>query len=194
MTLGREARRESARQEILQACWRLAAEHGLSGFTLRQVAAAVGIRAPSLYSYFGAKNDMYDAMFRSAAGDFAATMAAVPERGDTRRRLRAGARAYLRFCVEDPVRYQLLFQRTLPGVEPSAQAYAPAVAAYERMRISFAQLGIGQQRHPDLWAAMMTGMAAQQLSNDPGGMRWTRLANDATDMFLAHVRPTGERS
>lgn len=189
MALGKEARRAAARQEILQACWELAAEHGLSGFTLRQVAAAVGIQAPSLYSYFSAKNAMYDAMFNTAAEDFAATMAAVPAHSDPRDRLRAAARAYLGFCVADPIRYQLLFQRTLPGFEPSAEAYTPALDTYAHLRSAFAEVGITADRHLDLWTALLAGMAAQQLANEPNGRRWTRLIDDATDMFLAHVNP-----
>lgn len=187
MVLGREGRRAAARQEILHACWELASEHGLSGFTLRQVAAAVGVRAPSLYSYFPAKNAMFDAMFRTAAEDFAATMSAVPALTNARDRLRAAGRAYLGFCIADPVRHQLLFQRTLPGFEPTTDAYAPAVEAYEHMRTALAEIGITATKHLDLWTALLSGMAAQQLANDPGGRRWTRLVNDSADMFLAHV-------
>lgn len=187
MSLGIAARQAAARHEILRACWRLAAEHGLSGFTLRQVAAAVGIRAPSLYSYFAAKNDMYDALFQEGAEAFAAAMAAIPAKAEPRDRLRAAARGYLAFCVADPVRHQLLFQRTVPGFEPSAGAYAPAVEAYEHMREAFAAVGVTRQRDLDLWTALLTGLASQQLANDPGGRRWTRLANEAADMFTDHV-------
>lgn len=187
MALGITARREAARHEILRACWELAAEHGLAGFTLRQVAAAIGIRAPSLYSYFAAKNDMYDAMFRQGAEAFAAAMAVVPAYSAPRKRFRAAARAFLEFCVADSVRYQLLFQRTLPGFTPTADAYAPAVAAYQHMAEAFAEVGVTRPRDLDLWTALLTGMASQQLANDPGGARWTHLAGDAADMFADHV-------
>ncbi|MEP6649977.1 MAG: hypothetical protein ABJA74_08695 [Lapillicoccus sp.] len=30
----------------------------------------------------------------------------------------------------------------------------------------------------------MTGLASQQVSNDPGGDRWTRLVDDAIDLLL----------
>jgi AcrR family transcriptional regulator len=187
MALGREARRANARQEILRACWDLAAQHGLSGFTVRQVAAAVGVQAPSLYSYFASKNAMYDAMFKEGSEAFASAMAAVPSSDHPRDRLRSAARAYLAFCTEDPVRHQLLFQRTLPGFEPSADAYAPALEAYQHMRGALAEIGIIGQRRLDLWTALLAGVAAQQLANDPGGRRWTRLVNEAADMFLGHV-------
>lgn len=32
----------------------------------------------------------------------------------------------------------------------------------------------------------MTGLVDQQISNDPGGDRWTRLIDDVVAMFLAH--------
>lgn len=187
MALGVAARRAAARREILQACWALAAEYGLTGFTLRQVAARVGIRAPSLYSYFAAKADMYDAMFQEGAEAFAATMAALPSRGVPRARLKAAARSYLAFCTADPVRYQLLFQRPVPGFEPSAEAYAPAVNAYRHMQQAFAGIGITRARDLDLWTALLAGMAAQQSANDPGGRRWLRLVNEAVDMFVDHT-------
>lgn len=188
MQIGKEVRRVTARQEILAACWDLAAKHGLSGFTLRQVAAAVGVQAPSLYSYFSSKGEMYDAMFKEAGEAFASSMAAVPIHTSPRATLRGAARAYLSFCVMDPVRHQLLFQRTLPGFEPSADAYAPAQAAYAHLRRGFAQVGITRSAHLDLWTALLAGMATQQLANEPGGKRWIRLANEAADMFLDHVR------
>ena len=32
----------------------------------------------------------------------------------------------------------------------------------------------------------MTGLVDQQISNDPGGDRWTRLVDDVVRMFLTH--------
>lgn len=189
MTLGVEARRAAARREILQACWDLAAEHGLAGFTLRQVATTVGIRAPSLYSYFDSKAAMYDAMFAEASGQFRTAMKKVPQHRAAADRLLAAARAFLRFCVANPVRHQLLFQRTLPGFEPSPAAYRAAIETNEHMRSAFAEVGITGSRALDLWTGLLAGLAAQQLANEPGGRRWTRLAREATDMYLTHVLP-----
>lgn len=186
--MGRAGRREAAKQEILEACWTLAAEHGLSGFTVRQVASAVGIRAPSLYSYFDSKNAMYDAMFRAAAEAFVDAIAQVPAVGTPLDRLRDAGRAYVQFCVDDPVRHQLLFQRAVPGFHPSPDAFAPAIAAYELMRGEFAELGIHDSRHLDLWTAVVSGLASQQLANDLGGSRWLDLVDDAARMFLRQVR------
>ena len=59
-------RRESARREILVAAWEAAREHGLGSLTLRDVAARVGMRPPSLYWHFDSKMTLYEAMFGQA--------------------------------------------------------------------------------------------------------------------------------
>ena len=52
-----------------------------------------------------------------------------------------------------------------------------------------ARNGITEPRHIDLWTALVTGLVDQQVANDPGGDRWTRLIAESTDMFLAHCQP-----
>jgi hypothetical protein len=105
---------------------------------------------------------------------------------------RAGAAMFVDFCVEDPARLQLLFLRTIPGFEPSAESYALAQQPFKKMTTVLAAAGLGAPEHVDLWTALLTGLATQQVSNDPGGDRWRRLVDPAVDMFLAaHLpRPT----
>ena len=182
MALGiRERRREATRGEILDAAWDLARARGLAGISLKDVAAAVGMQAPSLYSYFASKNAIYDAMF--AAG-YAQLLARVE--GIEARSLHDVARVFIELCVEDPVRYQLLFQRTIPGFEPSVESFAAAQQFYERGRQEVAKHGLTTQADLDLWTALMTGLTDQQISNDPGGDRWLRLVDEAVDMLLLH--------
>ena len=44
-----------------------------------------------------------------------------------------------------------------------------------------------------MWTAITSGLASQQTSNDPGGDRWVRLADEATAMFLDHYAATDEK-
>jgi hypothetical protein len=48
---------------------------------------------------------------------------------------------------------------------------------------------MGEPGQVDLWTALMTGLASQQVSNDPGGDRWRRLLEPAVEMFLAQHLP-----
>src|SRR6476620_4492208 len=104
----------AVRREIIEAAWRLARERGLAGWALRDVADAVGMRAPSLYVYFDSKHAMYDAMFADGYTALLARAGTVQAAAERRGAapvdlVRASARMFVDFCVEDPARLQLLF-------------------------------------------------------------------------------------
>jgi AcrR family transcriptional regulator len=185
----RAARREATVAEILDAAWSLARSDGLLSFSLRDLAAKVGMQAPSLYQYFPSKDAIYDAMFRQGALACLAAVGAEVATDDRREALRQNGRRMFDFATSDPVRAQLLFQRTIPGFEPSAEAYSPAVELVERVRALMAGHGITDPDAMDLWTAMIGGLIAQQLSNDPGGSRWARLVDRTVDMFIAEIGP-----
>jgi AcrR family transcriptional regulator len=182
----RAARREAVVAKILEAAWRLARRDGLAGFNLRDLAAEVGMRAPSLYSYFDSKSALYDGMFAQANRE-ALEVIEFPDPDNFVPTFKRTMRAWTEWALSDPPRYQLLFQRTIPGFEPSAESYALAQELYDRMTKAFASYGITDARAIDLWTAISAGIGSQQLANDPGGDRYVRLLEDAIDMFLAHI-------
>lgn len=182
----RRARRHATtRQEILDAAWTLARERGLTGWSLREVATTVGMRAPSLYVYFDSKDAIYDAMFAQGYEQLLARVEAESTDGGPADLLRRSARLFFDFCVEDPARFQLLFLRVIPGFAPTPASYALAEQALERLRQALAEAGFTDVASVDLWTAIVTGLATQQISNDPGGDRWARLVDHAADMYLA---------
>lgn len=181
----RTARHQRTRDDIVVAAWDLARRNGLAALSLRELGARVGMRAQSLYSYFASKNDIYDAMFREGAADFAAVIDAnASAHADPRARVVAGARAFFAFSTADPVRFQLLFQRPLPDFRPSPASYAIAVRAFEAMAADLGAVGVRHAQSVDLWTAVLSGLAAQQLANDPGGRRWAVLVDRAVAMLL----------
>jgi AcrR family transcriptional regulator len=184
----RAARRAATRDEILQAAWALVRAEGLASLSMRDLAAAVGMRAPSLYQYFDSKLAIYDAMFGQGMVEALAVIEGGIEGRAGRDALRESGRALLRFTVRDPVRNQLLFQRTIPGFEPSPASYEPAIAMSARVESLIAELGVADpDQAMDLWTALISGLSNQQLANEPGGERWTRLFDRTVDMFFAEV-------
>lgn len=183
---GRRAeRREAALRRIVEAAWALSAERGLTGWTLRDLGAAVGMRAPSLYVYVDSKFALYDLLFAEGYRRLLDEMAdLVEDTGAPRDRLRRSAHRFVAFCVADPARCQLLFLRTIPGFEPSPESYGLAVQALEHTRRALTEAGIEDRAELDLWTAMLSGLATQQISNDPGGDRWSRLVDTAVDRLL----------
>jgi AcrR family transcriptional regulator len=186
----REGRRRSAHDAIIDAAWSLVSEEGLAGLTLRDLAQRAGITAPTVYAYFDSKNAIYDAMFGRAATELAERLAEPFDCDEPREVLVASARRFSHFCTESSARYQLLFQRSIPGFEPSPESYAPAVRALANAQEWLALNGITEPRHIDMWTALIIGLIDQQFSNDPGGDRWTRLIDESVAMFLTHCQPT----
>ncbi len=183
----RAERRSATRAEILQAARDLCATNGLASLSLRELAQQIGLKAPSLYSYFESKNAIYDALFAQGCQQL---LDGRPEPipGDLLDGIRAIMGYFVEFCVADPVRYQLLFQRTIPGFEPSAESYAISQNAMRLTRDWFADHGLDRPEVIDLFTAIGSGIAAQQNSNEPGGDRWTTLVDDAALMFVRHIQ------
>ncbi len=173
--------------EILEAAWGLARAEGLAGLSLRDVARTIGMRPPSLYWYFDSKSAIYDAMFVQGNEQLLARLSKQRWPEEPRAILRQSAREFVAFSLEDVERYQLLFLRTIPNFEPSAGAYAVAMRVFEQMREIFTAAGLGGPADFDLWTALVGGLAAQQIANDPGGDRWLRLIDEMVDMYADHI-------
>jgi AcrR family transcriptional regulator len=66
---------EQTAERILDAAEALFAERGYAGTTLRDVAAAVGLRNPSLYNHFPSKESLYAAVLERGIGPVLAALA-----------------------------------------------------------------------------------------------------------------------
>jgi AcrR family transcriptional regulator len=184
----RQARHQATKEEILDAAWRLARTRGLAGFSLRDLAVAVEMRHQSLYTYFPSKQAIYDAMFAQGMRALIEQRADLALDRDPVRALRLAARAFLAFCVEDPVRYQLLFERVVPDFVPSTASMALSEQALGYLEAWHDAAGLTNSADVDLWRAVLTGLAGQQIANDPGGTRWTKLLDRAVDGLLRTSR------
>ena len=56
--------------------------------------------------------------------------------------------------------------KIIPNFQPSPQAYAASLEAYSTMST---YLPISDQDDRDIYTALIAGLGAQQLANDPGG-------------------------
>jgi AcrR family transcriptional regulator len=184
----RAARREAKWSKIIEQAWDLARRDGLAAISLRELADRVDLRQPSLYAYFDSKLDLYDAMFADGNRQLINFITAHgPSADGPSEALRELVHVLVQFSSEDVVRHQLLFQRTIPGFEPSAASYALAQEFYELARQRLAAVGATDPGDVDLFSALVTGLAHQQVANDPGGDRWVRLADRAVTMFLGEI-------
>ena len=189
----RRRRHEETKEEILDTAWALARRDGVGALSLRDLAKAVGMKAPSLYTYFPSKQAIYDAMFAQGWQALLERDEALESAASREEALKIEARDFFEFCTEDPARYQLMFQRPMPDFEPSPEAYARSVEVFERLRRRFATLEILELEAVELWTFLMTGITARQVANDPGGNRYLHHLDALVDMYLAYIQPNRKR-
>lgn len=184
---GYQSRRQRwTRSEILHAAWEVARRDGVAALSLRDVAEQVGLRTPSLYHYFPSKAALYDAMYAEGMQQFADQVLASPDGNDARETLRNRARTFVATAVADPVRYELLFHRSVPDLAPSPDHVDLALRVLDTTRQLAAAADIAGQAAFDLFMATVRGLIEVQIANEPAGDRWTRLVDEAVDILTAH--------
>lgn len=104
------------RDEIVEGALRLVDEGGPEAVTLRAVARAVGISAPSIYDHFADRDAILAAAVQHGFAELTADLQAAKEGiGDPVAALDAGCAAYVRFAERKPARYALLFRHKPQG-------------------------------------------------------------------------------
>ncbi len=168
----------------MEAAWGLAREHGVAGVSLHALARDVGMRQPSLYAYFDSKSVLYDTMFADGNRQLADWLDATKLPRNSRTALKKFMAAFVAFALEDPARYELLFERHIPGFVPSQESYALAEGVLGRVYAVINEAGVTDQGDVDCIVAMIAGLMAAQTSNEPGGRRWTRHLNRLIDLYV----------
>ena len=192
---GKVAERRAAKvASIVDAAWKLAAEHGIAGVSLHALAREVGMRQPSLYEYFDSKHALYDAMFADGNRQLLERIEALSFPRSPRAAVKKYMRTFLDFALENPARCELLFERHVPGFAPSPDSYALAEELLGRAGKLLNEAGVTSQGDIDCIIAMVAGLMEAQLSNDPGGTRWTRHLNRLIDLYIDDVIARSKRT
>ena len=180
----RVRRHAQTKAKILRQAWKLASRDGVAAVSLGELAKRVGLRQPSLYTYFESKNDLYDELFADGNRRLWAEVVERDYATDPRAAVREFARAMVGFCAADVARYHLMFQRHVPTFEPSSDSYALAEDFVRWARSLCVRAGIERDEDFDVFTALIAGLADQQVANDPGGDRWLSLTDEVIEMFL----------
>lgn len=195
----RTRRRQETIDEILDVALELMAAEGIAALSLSAVARRLGMQPPSLYQYFPSKMAIYDALFRRGSEQLLTVQrtARAGAATDVLAQQRAAVTAFCRWCIENQVYAQLLFWRNVPGFEPSAEAFAPALDSLNDLRINLQQAVDAGLLDPAaasdegiaLYTTLIAGLLSQQLANEPEASfekgRFTQLLPTVLDMFAA---------
>ncbi|MBO3749662.1 TetR/AcrR family transcriptional regulator [Streptosporangiaceae bacterium NEAU-GS5] len=131
----RDVRESSEVGRYIQAALVLLRDQGAAQLTVRRVAEAAGTSTMGIYTTFGGRAGLLEAVYRHGfelLRDVLVTAKETAEGEDTEARIRGLAVAYLRFARQNPSLYALMFERPLPGFDPP-----PGLRA-EVMAITFA--------------------------------------------------------
>jgi AcrR family transcriptional regulator len=145
------------RDEILAAALELLSEGGHVALTVRKVAERAGCSTIGVYTWFGGKDGLVDAILVDGFTDFAEALRSGRAARGALGRLTGQARAYRTWALSHPTHYQVMFLQAVPGHEPAAEAALAGFGAYNVLLDEVkAALGRGEIVNADAEAVAMT--------------------------------------
>lgn len=161
MRRGNAQDQQALRQAALDAAMRLFQSEGLSGITMRAVAAEVGVSAMALYRYFPNKSGLLRGLWEFALTELNGVINEALQRPglNARQRLRAAIDVFLAYYEARPDYYRLIFMTEQTYAESSASRWAEAPIYQEVLQT----------------AQAMTRAVAQEIGGDE---QKVRLASD----------------
>lgn len=125
---------EARRDQVLRVAEALFARHGYRGVGLREIAAQVGIRAPSLFKHFAGKKALYNAVLLSIFARLTEVTRRLDGQGNYGERLEEFLSGYADLVASDPHLAPLLFREIMErpeAMEPVTRGRA--FALYRRL-------------------------------------------------------------
>lgn len=137
------------RRAILDAALDVLARDGEGGFTVRRIATAAGCSTTGLYTWFGGKAGLVDAIFIEGFDSFDAALAEAYAGTDPVE----VARAYRRWALANRTHYLVMFGRAVPDVRPGDEALSRGYESFQRLvaHVASVRPGLGEQGAHD-WA------------------------------------------
>ncbi len=204
----RKRHHEAVVEDILTIAREMMRADGVAALSFNAIARQLGMKPPSLYTYFPSKDAIYDELFRRGFIEFGNRMRLRPNiNGPFADSLRSAFETYLTFAQENPDLYQIMFQRPVPGFEPSDASMAVSLSRLadgRRQLQALIELGTvappyGLDEASDLVIGLMHGLTELHLANNPdlpvGQGRFGSLMDQAVQLFVdAWATGTGKKT
>lgn len=130
-----EPRTGDMRGALVAAALAVLQREGPAGLTVRNITSEAGCSTTGVYTYFGGKQGLVEAIFVEGFDSFDHAVRPALASGD----LPAAGRAYRRWALDHRTQYMVMFGRAVPD-------YVPSDAARARALMSFASLAEGVER------------------------------------------------
>ncbi|MCM0679188.1 TetR/AcrR family transcriptional regulator [Micromonospora phytophila] len=183
--------RDSTRERIIRAAYDLLTGGGREAVSTRAVCAASGVQSPTIYRLFGDKQGLLDAVGVHGFQEYLSDKANLAATDDPVEDLRRGWDVHVRFGVENPALYALIYGDARPGVETPAARQASAVLAERVSRIAqVGRLRVSEPRAAHLVHAAGCGLTFTLISL-PEDERDPMLSTLARESIIATVTTDG---
>lgn len=180
------------RGRILTEAARMLEDEGPDGLTTRRIAQRAGASTQLIYTLFGGKNGLVDALYREGFRALIDTLAGVPVTEEPVQDLVALGLAYRESALLRPAFYGLMFGHSVVGYDPPEESRRMAAEAFGVLVAASGRLLAATSGHDEdddeahevalhLWA-MVHGMVSLELA----GLLPSGRANRAR--FERHVR------
>lgn len=154
------AGRTALRRTLLDTASALLERHGPESLTMRRIAVDAGCSTSVLYTMFGGKAGIAEALWREGFDRLSGALAQAAG-ADPLERLAAMGRAYRANALANRSYYAVMFQRPIPGFEPSPEAYEASLQPLRALADAVAECiraGVFRAEDPThiagvLWAA-----------------------------------------
>lgn len=132
----RDLQKHDLREAIFRAASELLLEDGYAHFSLRKLAERIGYSATTIYRYYADKDALIFAVIEHGFSRFGQVVCdAASPHADPFERLRAMGRAYVRFGLENPVHYRVMFmERCDYWSHEDAHPESAAMQSYQALR------------------------------------------------------------
>jgi AcrR family transcriptional regulator len=127
--LGERASQDELRGKLLDVASQLLVTIGPESLSMRRIATEAGCSTTVIYTMFGSKEGLAEALYLEGFERFRRRLEAVPPRKNALEHLSALGPAYRDAALAEPGYYALMFERAIPGFAPSERARTLARAA-----------------------------------------------------------------
>lgn len=180
-------RRARVEREILDAAWGVMTRDGVAALSVREVARVVGMRQQSLTYYFPTKQALLDALFADGFLDLRRRFDRLSPASDPIEGVIDVATAFVEHMTARPAAYHLMFQGTVPGFRPSDASHAVALTVLQELLDRLGEAGISEPEDVALVRSLMSGIAAEQIANDPRGRLFVGQTERGMRALLASI-------
>ncbi len=122
------------REEILAAALEILATHGHEALTVRRVATAANCSTIGVYTWFGGKDGLVDAILIDGFTSFCQALRKAKRGRGPLGLLMGQGRAYRAWALAHPTSYRVMFMNVVPGHTPSNQAILAGAESFSILR------------------------------------------------------------